>query len=110
VTPETLTHNSAHSFGVDNPFHVSHRIEMTAESLRILRCRKCREDVTCWSRKPLADASRTSGGRGGRAPVQTRRSEGGRRSTEFHRVRFRCPGRHNGDRRGLRYDTPRLRS
>jgi hypothetical protein len=25
---------------VDDPLHVSHRIEMTAESLRILQCRK----------------------------------------------------------------------
>ena len=56
-----------------------------------------RRTATCRSRKPVVDTSRTSGGRGGRAPAPTRISEGGRRSTEYHRVRFRRPGRHNGD-------------
>ena len=56
-----------------------------------------RRTATCRSRKPVVDTSRTSGGRGGRAPAPTRRSEGGRRSTEYRRVRFRRPGRHNGD-------------
>src|SRR5438309_10308618 len=55
-----------------------------------------RRTATCRSRRPLADTSRTIGGTGGTTPARARRNAGGRRSIEYHRMRFRRPGRHNG--------------